>query len=159
LTNWGIFIATKPTTKPVNIFFRGATNQDINAILAIEIRAFEYPWTRQKLVDSFNNPQIEMQLMLKNEQIIGYLLTLKSADFLDILTLCIDPNFQRQGLGKKLLNVGLEKNTAKSIFLEVRVSNIAAIKFYQTYGFEQIDERKKYYANLEDAKILRLILQ
>jgi ribosomal-protein-alanine N-acetyltransferase len=110
-------------------------------------------------VDSFNNPQIEIQLMLKNEQIIGYLLMLKSADFLDILTLCIDPNFQRQGLGKKLLDVGLEKNTAKSIFLEVRISNVAAIKFYQTYGFEQIDERKKYYANLEDAKILRLILQ
>ena len=42
--------------------------------------------------------------------------------------------------------------------LEVRVSNVAAIHFYQRYGFELIDTREKYYSNLEDAKILRLLI-
>jgi ribosomal protein S18 acetylase RimI-like enzyme len=36
------------------------------------------------------------------------------------------------------------------------MSNVIALDFYKNYGFESLDTRKKYYSNLEDAKILRL---
>jgi ribosomal-protein-alanine N-acetyltransferase len=102
-----------------------------------------------------------MQLILHNEKIAGYLITLNSLDFSDILTLAITPEFQRQGLGFKLLDdlqQRLKLCNIRTIFLEVRVSNVVAICFYQKYGFKLIDTREKYYSNLEDAKILRLLI-
>ena len=102
-----------------------------------------------------------MRLILYDEQIAGYLLTLNSIDFIDILTIAITPKFQQQGLGRELLDdllQHLNQDKVRSIMLEVRVSNISAINFYQKYGFELIDTREKYYSNLEDAKILRLLI-
>ncbi|WP_428087239.1 ribosomal protein S18-alanine N-acetyltransferase [Candidatus Thioglobus sp.] len=149
----------KLTTKPINISFRSASREDLDQILAIEVRAYSQPWSLKKFADSYDNPSIKIQLILLNGQIKGYLLTQLSIEFIDILNICIDPEFQQQGLGKKLLDDLLEqqeKTVVKSIFLEVRVSNVAAINFYQNYGFKLLDTRKKYYSNLEDAKILRL---
>lgn len=102
-----------------------------------------------------------MRLISYDDQIAGYLITLNSIDFIDILTIAITPQFQRKGLGRELLDdllQRLDKNKVRSIMLEVRVSNVSAIHFYQKYGFELIDTRKKYYSNLEDAKILHLLI-
>ncbi|MDC0407674.1 MAG: ribosomal protein S18-alanine N-acetyltransferase [Gammaproteobacteria bacterium] len=128
---------------------------------AIENCVFSAPWSQQKLLDSFQNPSISMRLISYDDQIAGYLLTLNSIDFIDILTIAITPQFQQQGLGRALLDdllQRLDKNKVRSIMLEVRVSNVSAIHFYQKYGFELIDTREKYYSNLEDAKILRLLI-
>ena len=159
--SWGIFTKTKPTIRLINISFKEATRQDIDEILTIEQSVFATPWSRQKLLDSFSNPNTHVQLIMHNEQIAGYLITLNSIDFLDILTLAIAPQMQRQGLGKRLLDdllQRLELHNAHAILLEVRISNVSAINFYQQYGFELIDTREKYYSNLEDAKILRLLI-
>jgi ribosomal-protein-alanine N-acetyltransferase len=92
---------------------------------------------------------------------VGYLLVLESVDFVDILNIAIHPDLQRQNLGKSLLDEllqRLDKDKVHSILLEVRVSNVSAISFYKQYGFKLIDTRKKYYSNLEDAKILTLLI-
>ena len=159
--SWGTFTKTKLPIKLISISFKKATRQDLNAILAIEERIFSTPWSQQKLLDSFENLNTHMQLILHNEKIAGYLITLNSLDFSDILTLAITPEFQRQGLGFKLLDdlqQRLKLCNIRTIFLEVRVSNVVAICFYQKYGFKLIDTREKYYSNLEDAKILRLLI-
>jgi len=150
---------TKRITRLINTSFKEASTQDLELILAIENRAYTFPWTKQKLTDSFNNSNISIQLILVNEKITGYLITLHSIDFIDILNICIDPKFQQQGLGRRLLDdllKRIQKTEVKSVFLEVRFSNVSAIDFYKNYGFELLDTRKKYYSNLEDAKILRL---
>ncbi|MBT3446527.1 MAG: ribosomal protein S18-alanine N-acetyltransferase [Candidatus Thioglobus sp.] len=152
---------TKPTTRPINTSFRDATPQDIAEILAIERCAFTTPWSQQKFLDAFENPAITTRVILHNNHIVGYLLALESIDFVDILNIAIHPNLQRQNLGKSLLDEllqRLDKNKVHAILLEVRVSNVSAIHFYQQYGFEWIDTREKYYSNLEDAKILHLLI-
>jgi ribosomal-protein-alanine N-acetyltransferase len=102
-----------------------------------------------------------VRLISYDDQIAGYLLTLNSIDFIDILTIAITPQSQQQGLGRGLLDdllQHLDQDKVRSIMLEVRVSNVSAIHFYQRYGFELIGTREKYYSNLEDAKILRLLI-
>lgn len=157
--NWDIFIKMKPVTKPINTSFRSASIQDLDQILFIEQRAYSQPWSEQKFVDSFNHADIDIQLVMQDQTVAGYCLTLSSLEFVDILNICIDPDYQQQGLGRQLLdNLCKQRQGSgrKSIMLEVRESNIVAIDFYQSYGFKQIDVRKKYYSNGEDAKILRL---
>ncbi|MDC9727047.1 MAG: ribosomal protein S18-alanine N-acetyltransferase [Candidatus Thioglobus sp.] len=149
----------KPITKHISTFFRSASIQDLDQILRIEQRAYSQPWSEQKFVDSFNHADIDIQLATQDQMVIGYCLTLPSLEFVDVLNICIDPDYQQQGLGRQLLDnlCKQHKGSArKAIMLEVRESNIVAINFYQSYGFKQIDIRKKYYSNGEDAKILRL---
>ncbi len=155
----GIFIKTKQTIKPINIFFKKASKSELAQILAIENRVCEHPWNKQAFVDSFDNAAIDIQLILLDEKIAGYLLSLRSVEFVDVLNICIDSKFQRQGLARQLLNklvASRQSDTVSAILLEVRKSNIIALNFYLKYGFQLIDTRKKYYSNLEDAKILRL---
>jgi ribosomal-protein-alanine N-acetyltransferase len=49
----------------------------------------------------------------------------------------------------------LKKKDCVFIYLEVRASNTGARKFYELFGFEVIDVRKKYYINpKEDALVM-----
>ena len=81
-----------------------------------------------------------------------------------ILTLGIAADWQKQGWGKKLLQHLIQhaKNeAAKSIFLDVRESNVGAAQLYQHMGFQHIATRKGYYPAMcgrEDALVMQLIL-
>jgi len=69
------------------------------------------------------------------------------------------------GFGRRLLEHMLERAAASGIgeaFLEVRPSNLAAIRLYQHLGFEQIGIRRGYYQapdGREDAIVLKLNLR
>ena len=78
-----------------------------------------------------------------------------------LLTLCVSPDFQRQGFARKLFQILLDrafKLEASVCFLEVRSSNAGAIALYQSMGFLQVGERRNYYPNqrtgTEDGLIL-----
>jgi ribosomal-protein-alanine N-acetyltransferase len=80
-----------------------------------------------------------------------------------VLTLCVHPDFRRQGYGRRMLRQLLDKGyrkEARVCFLEVRPSNTEARQLYLSMGFVQVGERRQYYpadpgATLrEDALIL-----
>jgi ribosomal-protein-alanine N-acetyltransferase len=82
-----------------------------------------------------------------------------------LLNLCVHPNAQRFGYGRRLLNALLLRAAeadADKVFLEVRPSNEIALKLYRSVGFEQIGIRPAYYQadnGREDAVILAATLQ
>ena len=81
-----------------------------------------------------------------------------------ILTLGIAANWQKKGLGKKMLQFFIQhakEQNAKSIFLDVRESNQGAAQLYKQMGFQHIATRKGYYPAMcgrEDALVMRLML-
>lgn len=98
-------------------------------------------------------------MLVVDEQVLGYFVATHSSDSVDLLNICIHPNHQHQGLGVQLFDhlvQLLQTLGIGTIFIEVRRSNKSAFLFYQKLGFKVIDNRKKYYSNGEDAKILRL---
>ncbi|HJL63885.1 MAG TPA: GNAT family N-acetyltransferase, partial [Candidatus Marinimicrobia bacterium] len=63
--------------------------------------------------------------------------------------------YQHRGYGKKLLQYTLsELGTETDVFLEVRESNLPAIKLYSEFNFEEIGVREHYYSDGEDAIIM-----
>ena len=82
----------------------------------------------------------------------------KIIDEAQIANLAIHPQYRRKGAARALLLNGLEecyKDKIKYLTLEVRVSNEAAIKLYESFGFKSLGVRKKYYQNNnEDALIM-----
>ena len=79
-----------------------------------------------------------------------------------ITNIAVHPAARRQGLGEAILDGLLTAATAhgaQEIFLEVRVSNGAAIALYEKAGFETVGKRRGFYrAPTEDALIMKKTL-
>jgi ribosomal-protein-alanine N-acetyltransferase len=149
----------KLITKHINISFKAFTAKDIDHVLTIEHLVYDSPWSQAKFIDSLSNPKTLANLLVVDEQVLGYFIATHSPDSADLLNICIHPRYQHQGLGTQLfdyLTKQLQTLNLDTLFIEVRASNETAFLFYQKLGFKLIGLRKKYYSNGEDAKILRL---
>ncbi|KZS84144.1 ribosomal protein S18-alanine N-acetyltransferase [Mycobacterium persicum] len=63
----------------------------------------------------------------------------------EVHTIGVDPAYQRQGIGRRLLNDLLDFADGGVVYLEVRTDNEAALALYRSVGFEQIGLRRRYY--------------
>lgn len=74
--------------------------------------------------------------------------------------LCVHPDYRKQGIAKTLLETlikGARDAKLSFITLEVRESNIPAIKLYEGFGFTKVGERKNYYNHpVENAELMTL---
>jgi ribosomal-protein-alanine acetyltransferase len=90
--------------------------------------------------------------------VAGFLVARAVAGEAEILNLCVDPSKRRTGHAASLLDTAvaeLLRLHVKTIFLEVRESNQAAISFYQRHGFLRTGSRPAYYQNpTEDAVLM-----
>ncbi|HKJ63125.1 MAG TPA: ribosomal protein S18-alanine N-acetyltransferase [Hyphomicrobiales bacterium] len=95
----------------------------------------------------------------------GFVIARTGGDEGEILTIATDPALRRKGIARALLSSTLEKLTGAEVttfFLEVGVTNEAAITLYKSLGFEPVGKRVDYYhhANTsEDALIMRRMLR
>lgn len=94
--------------------------------------------------------------------VIGYAGLWFDGDVAQVMTIGVDPDHQRLGVGRELLRALLDRSRelgASAVLLEVRVDNDAALALYRTFGFEQIGLRKRYYQPEDmDAYTMRLDL-
>ncbi len=146
-------------TMPANI--RVMRRDDLAAVYDIETRAYEFPWSRGIFRECFR-AGYPAWVMIEAGQVVGYGILSVAANEAHILNLCIDPDYQYRGLGRRLLDALLfaaEQLGAERIFLEVRKSNRRAQRLYLAAGFKPIGIRKRYYrshASREDAIVLSM---
>ena len=144
-----IITKTKPITKLINTSFNKLSLKEIDSIVSIEKDSSKHPWTKKQLSESIANPNILSYILILESKIIGYILAMPSIDSADILNVVIHKDFQRKGFGSNLiakLTKELNKKKIKTIFIEVRKSNLSAISFYLSLGFKEISIRKNYYS-------------
>lgn len=136
---------------------------DVNAVMQIELRAYEFPWTEGNLRDCIKSNYYCCVCRL-DDRYIGYGVMSISAGEAQILNICVDPAMQGQGLGRRLLRhliATAGKKSADTLFLEVRASNQAASSLYSSMGFNEVGQRQSYYPaknGREDAMVLALAL-
>jgi ribosomal-protein-alanine N-acetyltransferase len=133
-------------------------------VLDIEQRAYRWPWTEGMFVDSLRSGHL-CYVVRRDDTIVGHLIAYVAVGECHILNICIDPDAQGNGFGRMLLEYGLRAGIdlgAENAFLEVRVSNQAAIVLYERIGFQQVGLRKQYYPDgdgREDALVYLLELE
>lgn len=74
-----------------------------------------------------------------------------------VVSIAVLPEHRRQGIGTNLLlnaENALKDYGAKEVILEVRVSNIPAIKMYEKIGYKKVKVLKSYYSDGEDAYLM-----
>ncbi len=138
---------------------RTMSYSDLKAVIVVEEKAYPYPWTlgifRDCLRIGYN-----AWVMTLDQDVIGYGIVMLSPGEAHILNICIDPEYQKKGLGRHLLRHILKKSNQTDIdmiLLEVRRSNAGAQQLYQSEGFHELGVRKAYYPaekGREDAIIL-----
>jgi [ribosomal protein S18]-alanine N-acetyltransferase len=63
----------------------------------------------------------------------------------EVHTIGVDPAYQGQGIGRRLLEELLAFADGGVVYLEVRTDNEVAIGLYRSVGFDQIGVRRRYY--------------
>jgi len=98
----------------------------------------------------------------ENGEVAGFLIARRLANDLEILNFAVRPGARRFGVGRSLLQETLAWGAAfqaEKAFLEVRMSNLAALRFYERNGFEVTGRRPRYYSSpAEDALVLTAVL-
>jgi len=155
-----ISIRMSQTIKPINISFKELNTEFDQEISLIESRIHRNPWSQEQIKESFQNKNNLVIGVFNQDELIGYCFILIAQTEAEILNIAIDINFQRKGLGEKLLKECIERlksQKVKNLFLEVRQSNHAAKNLYSKMGFKTIGIRKNYYSDNEDASMMQLI--
>ena len=126
---------------------RPMRQEDLKQVLAIEEAVYPFPWTLGILQDCLRVGYCCWVAEL-DETVIGYGVMSVVIDESHILNLCIHPDWQRRGLGRKLIQRLLKiarQHGAETAFLEVRENNRAAIALYADLGFTEVGHRRNYY--------------
>jgi ribosomal-protein-alanine N-acetyltransferase len=123
------------------------TEADLPHVMDIEACAYQFPWTPGILRDCLRVGYC-CWLLEHAGDIQAYGVMSVAGGEAHILNLCVRPESQRRGFGRKILGwlVGVaRRHGADTILLEVRPSNQAAIKLYEQAGFHEVGQRQHYY--------------
>jgi [ribosomal protein S18]-alanine N-acetyltransferase len=136
---------------------------DLPEVAAVEQKSYAFPWSENIFRDCLRVGYTCRALDLAG-QVIGYGVMSLGAGEAHILNVCVREEFRTVGFGRRMLEHLMERAAAgvSEAFLEVRPSNLAAIRLYQRLGFEQIGIRRGYYQapdGREDAIVLKLVLR
>jgi ribosomal-protein-alanine N-acetyltransferase len=126
-------------------------------------RAFERPWGAEAFETLLKSPGV-FAVLGEGDAPQGFILCRAIAGEAEILTVAVDPAARRRGWGAALVEMaaGLAREAgALELFLEVAADNLAAVKLYETTGFDRVGLRKGYYPHpdgAQDAVVMRRTL-
>lgn len=139
------------------------TTKTLPAVAALEQASFSTPWSEKSIREELSNEWAIWYVAMEEDTLLGYIGIQYGLDGGDIMTIATDPGYRGQGIAKQLIDRILEIFREKNLgylTLEVRPSNLSALRLYEKLGFREVGRRKKYYREpTEDALLLTLYLE
>ena len=136
---------------------------DIAEVMSIERVSFKQPWKQEFMEAELRNPSSTPLVVLKDGKVVGYMILWDMGDSIHLANIAVKPEMRRKGIGRALLRkaIALAREKGKKLLsLEVRKSNIAARKLYESEGFRVLRTIRGYYRpDFEDALLYVLPLQ
>jgi [ribosomal protein S18]-alanine N-acetyltransferase len=137
----------------------------IDAVLAIEVDAYTFPWSRGNFVDSLVAGYPADVLCADGGELLGYYVAMIGSQEMHLLNLTVARAHQRRGFGRLMLEAVIERAHSAGVhalWLEVRTSNQQARALYQSFGFDVVGVRRAYYpaplGQREDAAVMSLTM-
>ncbi len=137
---------------------------DLDAVLRIERASFTTPWPAYAYHQEIETNRLAHYIVARagdeivGDQIVGFAGMWMMVDQAHITTFAVDPKWRRKGIGAQMVRALLEMARplgARQATLEVRLSNLAARRLYEKFGFRPVGIRPRYYSDDgEDALIM-----
>ena len=144
-----------------NIEFYRMVQEDADGVARVEAACMPVPWSRQSFCEEASHTDAYYLIARdvdRDNLIVAYAGCWVLANEGHITNVAVDPDYQGQGLGRRLMNELTSRVKAlgvDSMTLEVRPSNTVAINLYTSLGFRSVGQRPKYYTNpVEAAEIM-----
>jgi ribosomal-protein-alanine acetyltransferase len=141
---------------------RAAGPEDAPALAALETALFgPDAWSEAAVLSEVEGPGRRAVVAVESETVIGYAVTMRSDDLVDLQRIGVRPDDQRRGVASALLDEVLADAAAEGVdrvLLEVSAVNAAALAFYARADFVEIDRRRRYYRDGSDAVVMRRTL-
>ena len=144
-----------------NIEFYRMVHEDADGVARVEAACMPVPWSRQSFWEEASHTDAYYLIARdvdRDNLIVAYAGCWVLANEGHITNVAVDPDYQGQGLGRRLMNELTSRVKAlgvDSMTLEVRPSNTVAINLYTSLGFRSVGQRPKYYTNpVEAAEIM-----
>ena len=147
----------------MTISFECFEQHNLDPLYQIELAAQSHPMSNKVMLSCLGKRYFNSAIYL-NGELAGFYIGEFVLDESSLIEICIAPEFQGKGLGRKLLQHYVEQaqdKGAMSCWLEVRQSNTAARQLYQALDFNEVDCRVNYYPTAtghEDAIIMCLYM-
>ncbi|MDW6003083.1 ribosomal protein S18-alanine N-acetyltransferase [Vibrio mangrovi] len=147
----------------MNISIVPMSPEHLDQIYQIECRAHQFPW-KESIIRSIDSRGACHHTLLIDGRVGGYFYAQNIVGEVTLLNIALDPVWHGQGFGRQLLDFFLafcERQSAESVWLEVRESNLPAYTLYLNSGFNEVDRRLGYYPTengREDAIIMSYFL-
>jgi [ribosomal protein S18]-alanine N-acetyltransferase len=151
---------------PAPVHWRPLAAQDLPVVAALEARIHAAPWSERNFRDALA-AGYSARVGVRGDRIVAYGVLMLGPGEAQLLNLSVVPEARRMGLGRTLLQQFIDdarRLYADQLFLEVRVTNRAAIALYEAAGFMSIARRVAYYppshpgGTREDALVMRCAL-
>ena len=119
-------------------------------ISKLHLRVFNPGWDEAAVKNLLEHPASTSLVAITGDPkiVTGFVIGQLAADEAEILSIGVAPDWQRAGLGKKLVE-GLaraaKRGEARRLFLDVAEDNVAALALYAALGFKETGRRKRYY--------------
>ncbi|EDL62594.1 ribosomal protein S18-alanine N-acetyltransferase [Bacillus sp. SG-1] len=133
--------------------------EDLDQVMEVESNSFSIPWSRDAFFNEIETNHFATYIVIEEGgKVIGYCGVWIIVDEAHITNIAVLPSYRGQGLGDKLMRSMIEiakEMGARTMTLEVRVSNTPAQSLYRKFGFQEGGIRKNYYSdNQEDALVM-----
>jgi [ribosomal protein S18]-alanine N-acetyltransferase len=144
---------------PVRVIIDTMRLADLPAVQAIEQASFRTPWPPYAYRSELESNRLASYLVARaGDMLVGYGGMWLMVDEAHITTFAVHPAWRRRRIGERLLLAFLDlavDRRAREVTLEVRLSNLAARRLYEKYGFRPVGLRPRYYSDdQEDALIM-----
>ncbi len=149
----------------MSVLLRPAVESDLDQVIQIERSCFADPWSAESFRRLLpGHPAIFQVLILQPEnRVAGYIIAFTVGPDAEFLNVAVEPQSRGKGFAGQMLDavlIDLGGRGVRTAFLEVRESNGAARKLYDSRGFREIGRRRNYYRRpVEDALVMRRILE
>ena len=120
----------------------------LEAVMAIEVGAYAFPWSRGNFVDSLAAGYDARVLYDERGEILGYFVAMAGVDEMHLLNITVAPAAWHQGHARFMLAALADlcrQRQARQLWLEVRESNERARAIYRRHGFAEVGKRRGYY--------------
>ena len=127
--------------------FRPMKKWDIPNVLTIEERVYEFPWNKRTFLDCMRIGY-HCLVLERAGTILAYGILCPGFEESHIMNICVAPKFHGRGYGRKMMERLIEiahEDGSEKMLLEVRPSNLSALRLYENMGFKQVGVRKGYY--------------